>query len=70
MGAAIGHNCRLGSGLIVFPSRTIESDVVLVGPRLIDHDVRFEDSDHHRLAAGHMHEILYHKGPMSMGGSW
>jgi carbonic anhydrase/acetyltransferase-like protein (isoleucine patch superfamily) len=70
MGAAIGHNCRLGSGLIVFPSRTIESDVVIVGPRLIDHDVRFEDSDHHRLAARHTHEILYHKGPQRTGSSW
>lgn len=70
MGAAVGHNCRLGSGLIVFPSRTIESDVVIVGPRLIDHDVRFEDSDHHRLAAGHHHEVLYHKGPAPAGASW
>lgn len=70
MGAAIGHNCRLGSGLIVFPSRTIESDVVIIGPRLIDHDVRFEDSDHHRLAAGHTHEVLYHKGPVRTGSTW
>ena len=70
MGAAVGHNCRLGSGLIVFPSRTIESDVVIVGPRLIDHDVSFEDSDHHRMAAGSMHKILYHKGSGPTGGSW
>jgi len=71
MGAAIGHNCRLGSGLIVFPSRTIESDVVVVGPRLIDHDVLFEDSDHHRLASGHSHEVLYHQdGPARRGASW
>jgi hypothetical protein len=32
--------------------------------------VRFEDSDHHRLAAGRTHEILYHKGPQQTGGSW
>ena len=70
MGAAIGHNCRLGSGLIVFPSRTIESDVVIIGPRLIDHDVRFEDSDHHRLAGSQLHEVLYHKAPVRTGTTW
>jgi hypothetical protein len=44
--------------------------VVIIGPRLIDHDVRFEDSDHHRLAAGHTHEVLYHKGPVRTGSTW
>ena len=70
MGSAIGHNCRLGSGLIVYPSRTIESDVVIVGPRVIDHDVRFEDSDHHRLPPGHLHQPLYHPDPIDPRRSW
>jgi len=30
LGSCVGHNCRLGSGMIIFPGRTIESDVVLV----------------------------------------
>jgi len=63
MGSAVGHNCRLGSGLIVYPSRTIESDVVLTaagGQRVIDHDVRFADSDHHHLRNGALHKALYH----------
>ncbi len=30
MGGCVGHNCRIGSGMIVYPARTIESDVVLV----------------------------------------
>jgi carbonic anhydrase/acetyltransferase-like protein (isoleucine patch superfamily) len=63
MGSAVGHNCRLGSGLIVYPSRTIESDVVLLasrGSRVIDHDVHFEDSDHHHLKAGNLHQPQYH----------
>ncbi|MFW5709573.1 MAG: DapH/DapD/GlmU-related protein, partial [Chloroflexota bacterium] len=30
LGSAIGHNCRIGSGMVVFPGRMIESDVVLV----------------------------------------
>jgi acetyltransferase-like isoleucine patch superfamily enzyme len=64
MGSAVGHNCRLGSGLIVYPSRMIESDVVLTaggGQRVIDHDVRYEDSDHHRFRTGGLHKALYHR---------
>jgi acetyltransferase-like isoleucine patch superfamily enzyme len=64
MGGAVGHNCRLGSGMIVYPSRTIESDVVLVASqarRVIDRDVRFEDSDHHRFKSARLHKALYHR---------
>ena len=52
LGGCVGHNCRLGSGLIVFPARTIESDVVLFASeqrRVIERDVHYEDSDHHQL---------------------
>lgn len=62
MGGCIGHNCRLGSGLIVYPARTIESDVVLIPSaerRVIDHDVRYEDSDHHGFDFAHLHRRLY-----------
>jgi carbonic anhydrase/acetyltransferase-like protein (isoleucine patch superfamily) len=70
MGSAVGHNCRLGSGLVVYPSRTIESDVVLLGPRLIDRDMRFEDSDHHKLTAGEGHRVLYHPQGRARHNSW
>lgn len=70
MGSAVGHNCRLGSGLLVYPSRTIESDVVIVGPRVIDRDVRFEDSDHHKLAEGDRHRVLYHPQSHNPHNSW
>jgi carbonic anhydrase/acetyltransferase-like protein (isoleucine patch superfamily) len=73
MGSAVGHNCRLGSGLIVYPSRTIESDVVLVGTRdvrVIDHDVRFEESHHHGLKAGALHQALYHPHAGKASESW
>jgi acetyltransferase-like isoleucine patch superfamily enzyme len=62
IGSAVGHNCRLGSGMIVYPARTIESDVVLAASRerrVIDRDVRYEDSDHHRLKAAGTHRRLY-----------
>ncbi|RME87783.1 MAG: multidrug transporter, partial [Anaerolineae bacterium] len=55
MGGCVGHNCRLGSGLIVFPARMIESDVVLVvsrEQRIIQRDVSYEESDHHWMKAG------------------
>jgi carbonic anhydrase/acetyltransferase-like protein (isoleucine patch superfamily) len=62
IGSAVGHNCRLGSGMIVYPGRTIESDVVLVASkdrRVIDRDVRYEDSDHHKLKSAQLHKRLY-----------
>lgn len=62
IGSAVGHNCRLGSGLIVYPARTIESDVVLAGSkdrRVIDRNVRYEDSDHHRFKFPALHKRLY-----------
>lgn len=62
IGSAVGHNCRLGSGLIVYPARTIESDVVLAASkdrRVIDRDIRYEDSDHHRFKSASLHRRLY-----------
>jgi len=62
LGGCVGHNCRLGSGMIVFPARTIESDVVLVASpdrRVISKDLRFEDSDHHRFEFSKLHHRLY-----------
>jgi UDP-N-acetylglucosamine diphosphorylase / glucose-1-phosphate thymidylyltransferase / UDP-N-acetylgalactosamine diphosphorylase / glucosamine-1-phosphate N-acetyltransferase / galactosamine-1-phosphate N-acetyltransferase len=62
IGSAVGHNCRLGSGMIVYPARTIESDVVLVASherRVIDRNVRYEDSDHHKFRYPGLHKRLY-----------
>jgi hypothetical protein len=73
MGSAVGHNCRLGSGLIVYPSRMIESDVVLIpsGERcIIDHDVSFEESDHRHLKAAYLHQALYHHQADDQPRSW
>ena len=73
MGSCVGHNCRIGSGMIVYPARTIESDVVLVASkerRVIDRDVHFEDSDHHRLKLAHIHQTPYHRHLKSEVESW
>lgn len=73
VGGAVGHNCRIGSGMIVYPARTIESDVVLAASgdrRVIDRDVHYEDSDHHRFKAAKLHQALYHRRRESELESW
>ena len=70
IGGCVGHNCRLGSGLVIYPARTIESDVVLIASqerRVIDRDIRYEESDHHRLKNAHLHRRLYPRGDESSG---
>jgi carbonic anhydrase/acetyltransferase-like protein (isoleucine patch superfamily) len=65
LGGCVGHNCRIGSGVIVHPARVIESDVVLVASndrRVIDRNVTYEDSDHHTLKAADLHRRLYAPG--------
>ena len=62
LGGCVGHNCRLGSGLIIFPGRTIESDVVLFASqqrRVVDQDIHYEESDHHKLSFGELHPRQY-----------
>ena len=62
LGSAVGHNCRIGSGMIMYPARTIESDVVLAASkerRIIDKNISYDDSDHHKLKYAGLHKRLY-----------
>jgi acetyltransferase-like isoleucine patch superfamily enzyme len=62
LGGCVGHNCRLGSGMIIFPARTIESDVVLFASSerlVIQKNICYEDSDHHKLNFSNLHTRLY-----------
>jgi len=62
LGSCVGHNCRLGAGMIIYPARTIESDVVLAASderRVIVKDVKYEDSDHHKMRNSQLHKHLY-----------
>jgi carbonic anhydrase/acetyltransferase-like protein (isoleucine patch superfamily) len=73
LGGAVGHNCRLGAGLIVFPARMIESDVVLAASkerRVVDHDVKYEESDHHKMRNSHLHKRLYPRKGIKDIESW
>jgi carbonic anhydrase/acetyltransferase-like protein (isoleucine patch superfamily) len=73
LGGCVGHNCRIGAGMIVFPARTIESDVVLFASnlrRVIDRDIHYEDSDHHQLAFAQLHPRLYPRLGEALLESW
>lgn len=64
LGGCVGHNCRIGAGMIVFPARTIESDVVLAASkdrRIIDKNITFADSDHHKMKTASQHKVMYQK---------
>jgi carbonic anhydrase/acetyltransferase-like protein (isoleucine patch superfamily) len=61
LGGCVGNNCRIGSGHVVYPARTIESDVVLFtqpGGRVITKNISFEESDHHGWP-GQLHQPQY-----------
>ncbi len=62
LGGCVGHHCRLSSGLVIYPARTIESDVVLFGndDRIyITENVHYENSDHHRYRLKYPFPRLY-----------
>lgn len=73
LGGCVGHNCRLGSGMVIFPARTVESDVVLIASeerRVIQRDVRYEDSDHHNLPFAQLHPRLYPRKGEKVEETW
>ncbi|MCE1254082.1 MAG: multidrug transporter [Anaerolineae bacterium] len=73
LGSCIGHNVRIGSGMVVYPARMIESDVILVASdtrRVVNKDVRFEDSDHHKFPNALLHQRLYPRPGESIPESW
>jgi carbonic anhydrase/acetyltransferase-like protein (isoleucine patch superfamily) len=55
VGGCVGHNCYIGSGMVVHPARAIESDVILFASperRVISRTVHYEDSDHLKVEGG------------------
>lgn len=73
LGGCVGHNCRIGSGMVMFPARTVESDVVLFASNergVIQRNIRYEDSDHHKLAFAHLHPRLYPRAGEMIIESW
>jgi NDP-sugar pyrophosphorylase family protein len=69
LGGCVGHNCRIGSGLVVYPGRTIESDVVLLSSptrRVIAKNISYEESDHHYIGNGDLHPRRYQRAEAEM----
>jgi carbonic anhydrase/acetyltransferase-like protein (isoleucine patch superfamily) len=63
VGSCVGHNCRIGAGLVFYPGRAIESDTVLVRSdkrQVIDRNVTYDQSDHHEVDPTGLHKPLYH----------
>jgi carbonic anhydrase/acetyltransferase-like protein (isoleucine patch superfamily) len=62
MGGCVGHNCRIGAGLLFYPGRAVESDTVLLRSdqrSVITRNVTYDQSDHHTLEGGDQHKPLY-----------
>ena len=62
MGGCVGHHCRIGADLTVYPARTIESDVVLARSderSVITKNVSYEESDHLDWPEAGLHPRLY-----------
>jgi UDP-N-acetylglucosamine diphosphorylase / glucose-1-phosphate thymidylyltransferase / UDP-N-acetylgalactosamine diphosphorylase / glucosamine-1-phosphate N-acetyltransferase / galactosamine-1-phosphate N-acetyltransferase len=62
LGGCVGHHCRIGADLTIYPARTIESDVVLARTEersVISRNIAYEDSDHLRWARPEVHPRLY-----------
>lgn len=73
LGGCVGHNCRIGSGMVIYPARTIESDVVLAASaerRVIDKDISFSQSDHHKWKLSHLHQTPYHRNLKAEVETW
>ena len=62
IGGCVGHHCHLGSGMVIYPARIVESDVILIpseDQHFIKKNVMFEDSDHHAFGDRFDHLQLY-----------
>lgn len=75
MGGCVGHNCRLGAGLVIYPARMIESDVILVAApdrRVVMKEISYEMSDHHRFAprVAMLHKRQYQREGIEEVESW
>lgn len=63
LGSAVGHNCKVGSGFVVYPGRMIESNAVIIfdnEKNLIRKTVRGHDLDDIDETHGEPRRIVYH----------
>ncbi|NNJ10973.1 multidrug transporter [Chloroflexales bacterium ZM16-3] len=63
LGSAVGHNCKLGSGFVIYPGRMIESNAVIIfdnDANLIRKTVPGHNLDDVDMATGEPRRIVYH----------
>ncbi|MEI7770722.1 MAG: multidrug transporter [Chloroflexales bacterium] len=63
LGSAVGHNCKIGSGFVVYPGRMIESNAVIIfdnDKSLIRKTVPGHDVNDIDLETGDPRRIVYH----------
>jgi carbonic anhydrase/acetyltransferase-like protein (isoleucine patch superfamily) len=63
LGSAVGHNCKIGSGFVVYPGRMIESNAVIIfdnDKNLIRKTVPGHNVEDVDLATGEPRRIVYH----------
>lgn len=63
LGSAVGHNCKVGSGFVVYPGRMIESNAVIIfdnEKNLIRKTVKGHDLDDIDEEHGEPRRIVYH----------
>ncbi len=64
IGGCVGHNCRIGAGLVIYPARAIESDTILARTEersIVAKNVLYEESDHHKMGkSAALHRPMYH----------
>jgi len=73
LGAAVGHNCRIGAGFVIYPGRMIDSDVILInadGPNVIKKNVMYEQSHHHAHRYADSHKPDYSDGSSNDARGW
>jgi carbonic anhydrase/acetyltransferase-like protein (isoleucine patch superfamily) len=62
LGGCVGHHCRVGADLTIYPARTIESDVVLARSEnrsVVSRNISYEESDHLNWPDAEFHPRLY-----------
>jgi carbonic anhydrase/acetyltransferase-like protein (isoleucine patch superfamily) len=67
LGCCVGHNCRIGAGLVFMPGRIVESDTILARSdkrAIVVRNVSYEQSDHHVWPESYssLHRPLYRPG--------
>lgn len=73
LGGAVGHNCRIGAGMVVMPGRMIESDVVLIASpqrRVINRNVSYAESDHHMYNSNMHRRFFPQDGELVRDDAW